>query len=312
MPVSIISTILSVCAVLLCFTNSVAADENACGPMTPSEEQAINLQQENFALTTYIKELELQRGVTPEQLKLKKIRRLKEIAAEVKVQRQTTADFQGFVIWMSSNLSGYNKYIQAGSYAAVVARVLPIPYAGQASIFTKFVAQFTLALNSASQSISNYLSSSQKFIAMVDSIDSSRQIDQKAVTDASSYADTHLLKDMNDAQLKLATVADLSSGAISFFESLSHYMSNTDEYWNKAKGLFKKDIDPKEKSYISESSSNLKLQATKFNGKLKSFEELAKKQTVSVKSLAVYDEMLVELSTSENIAFKYPPRNIKF
>ncbi|MBC7964038.1 MAG: hypothetical protein H7Y05_13980, partial [Steroidobacteraceae bacterium] len=254
--------------------------------MTPSEEQVIDLQQQNFTLSTRILELELQRGITPEQLKQKKVKRLKEIAAEVRLQRQTTADFQGFVTWMSSNLAGYNKYIQAGSYAAVIARVLPIPYAGQASIFTKFVSQFTLALNNASQSICSYLSTSQKFIAMVEAIDPAKPIDRKAVADASVYADNHLLKDMNDAQIKLATVADLSSGALSFLESLSHYMSNTDAYWNKAKGLFRKDVDPKEKSYISESSSNLKFQAARFNGKLKSFEELGKKQTASVKALA--------------------------
>lgn len=296
MPLPFIRTALSVSVLSLLASTHTFAAEDACGPLTASEEQVVNLQQENFSLTTRILELELQRGITPQQLKHKKVKRLKEIAADVRLQRQTTADFQGFVSWMSSNLVCYNKYIQAGSYAAVVARVLPIPYAGQASIFTKFLAQFTLALNNASQSINSYLNSSQKFIAMVDAIDPAGQIDQKAVADASNYADNHLLKEMNDAQLKLAAVADLSSGALSFLDSLNHYMNNTDEYWNKAKGLFKKDVDIKEKSFLSESSSNLKSQAAKFNGKLRSFEELGKKQTANVKSLAVYDEMMTELA----------------
>jgi hypothetical protein len=58
--------------------------------------------------------------------------------------------------------------------------------------------------------------------------------------------------------------------------------------------VFRKDVDPKEKSYISESTNSLKLQAGRFNSKLKIFEELGKKETASVKSLAVYDELSLE------------------
>ena len=282
-------------AVLLLAVPAFASD-NACGPMTPAEEHPLTLLQDNLALTARVQELESHRGISAEQLRQKKVERLRRIAAEVKMQRQTTADFQRFVTWMSINLAGYNKYIQAGSYAAVIARVLPIPYAGQASIFTKFVAQFTIALNNASLAISTYLNSSQKFIAMVDRLEPAGAPDPKAVIEASKYADQHLLKEMSDAQFKLSNVADLSSGALAFLETLNHYMSGTDEYWNKARGIFKKDIDLKEKSYISESTSNLKSQAASFNSKLKTFEELSGKQTASVKSLAVYDELLAELA----------------
>jgi hypothetical protein len=129
---------------------------------------------------------------------------------------------------------------------------------------------------------------------MTDAIDPAKPLDEKAVSDAAHFADQKLLKDMNDAQLKLATVSDLSSGALSFLESLNHYISGTDEYWNKAKGIFKKDIDPKEKSFISESTNSLKAQADRFNSKLKVFEELGKKETASVKTLAVFDELTAE------------------
>jgi hypothetical protein len=219
---------------------------------------------------------------------------LKEIAAAAKKQRQATADFEGFVKWMTANLAGYSKYIQAGSYAAVVAKMLPIPYAGQASMFTKFVAQFTLALNAASVSINSYLNSSQKFITMTDAIDPAVKPDEKVIGEVSLFADQKMLKDMMDAQQKLAYVSELSTGALSFLESVNHYVSGTDEYWNKAKGMFKKDIDPKEKSYISESTTNLKIQADRFNGKLKVFEEVGRTQTASVKALAVYDELMAE------------------
>jgi len=271
--------------------------ENFCGPLSPPEEQILRLQQDNELLAQKIKQLESIKVIPVDHLRQKKALRLKEIAADVKSQRQSTSDFEGFVKWMSANLAGYNRYIQAGSYAAVIARVLPIPYAGQASIFTKFVAQFTVALNAASVSITNYLNTSQKFITMTNAIDPQKTLDEKAISEAAHFADKNLLKDMSDAQLKLATVSDLSSGALSFLESLNHYVSGTDEYWNKMKGVFNKDIDPKEKSYISESTNTLKSQASRFNNKLKVFGELGNKETAGIKSLAVYDELSLEART---------------
>ena len=289
---------IAVTAIILGITASAHAADNSYAPLPPTEEQILKLRLDNDLLTQKIKQLESVKSIPVEELRRKKVLRLKQIAAGVKTQRQSTSDFEGFVKWMSANLAGYNRYIQAGSYAAVIARVLPIPYAGQASIFTKFVAQFTVALNAASVSITNYLNSSQKFITMADAIDPQKAVDEKTVSEAAQFADQKLLKDMNDAQMKLATVSDLSSGALSFLESLNHYVSGTDEYWNKMKGVFKKDIDPREKSYISESTSALKTQASHFNGRLKAFEELGKKETASIKALAVYDELTSETHTA--------------
>jgi hypothetical protein len=282
------------------YASPARAADDPCGPVAHSVEQLLKLQLDNEALTLSIKQIESVKSISIQQLHRKKAQRLKEIAADLKLQRQSTSDFEGFVKWMSTNLAGYNRYIQAGSYAAVIAKLLPIPYAGQASIFTKFVAQFTTALNSALVSINNYLSSSQQFIAMTEAIDPAKGPDEKAVTEAGAYADQKLLKDMNDAQQKLAMLSDLSAGALSFLESLNHYVSGTDEYWNKAKGLFRKDVDPKEKSFISESTSSLKAQAGRFNERLKTFEELGKKETASVKALAVYDELAAEADSSQH------------
>jgi hypothetical protein len=282
------------CLVTLTATPCFPA-ENVCGPLTPAEEQLHKLQQDNDLLSQRIRQLESVKVVSLERLQQKKALKLKEIASDVKVQRQTTSDFEGFVTWMSANLAGYNRSIQAGSYAAVVAKMLPIPYAGQASIFTKFVTQFTVALNAASVSITNYLNSSQTFIAITEAIDSTRPLDEKVISDAAAFADQKLFKDMADAQRKLAMVSDLSSGALSFLESLNHYISGTDEYWNKARGIFKKDVDPKERSFISESANSLKSQADRFNTRLRTFDELGKKETAGIKSLAVFDELSAEM-----------------
>lgn len=269
----------------------VHAEEQACGPLTASEEQVASLQQENALLSAKIRQFEATACVPSQRLHRRKVQRLIEMASDVRAQRQSMADFQGFVTWMSSNLAGYNRYIQAGSYAAVLGRMLPIPYAGQAAIFTKFLAQFTLALNSSSVAISNYLASSKKFIAMTDQLHTTETADDRLVAEASRFAEQQLLRDMNDAQAKLAQVSDLSSGALSFLGSLNHYASSSDEYVNRARGMFTKGVDPKEKSFISESTGTLKAQADRFNARLRHFADLGKKETASVRALAVYDEL---------------------
>ena len=250
-----------------------------------------------LALQQRLADLESRKIVTVERLRQKKIIRLKEIAADVKLQRQSTSDFERFVTWMSSNLAGYNRYIQAGSYAALLAKMLPIPYAGQASVFTKFISQFTVALNEASVSINKYHNSSHKFIILTDCIDPLKT-DEKKIQEAAEFAEQQLLKDMSNAQARLSMISDLSAGALSFLESLNHYVSGTDEYWNKMKGVFRKDIDPKEKSYISESTGNLRTQAERFNKKLLNFEALGKRENISVKSLTVYDELIAEANVA--------------
>jgi hypothetical protein len=287
-------------ATVILFLQAVAyAGETACGPATPAEEQVFNLQLENETLKLKIRQLDTIKSLTTERLRQRKAQRLKEIAADVRTQRLSTSDFEGFVKWMSANLAGYNRYIQAGSYAAVIGRMLPIPYAGQASIFAKFVAQFTVALNAASVAITNYLNSSQRFLTMADTIDPVKPPDDRALAEAAQFADQKLLKDMNDAHAKLVAVSDLSAGALSFLETLNHYACSTDEYWNRVKGLVKKEADSKEKSFISESTSNLKAQAERFNGKLRTFEEITRKETAAVKALAVYDELAAELAAAQ-------------
>jgi hypothetical protein len=290
-PFTRVSHLLSSALFLSLLVAPVHADEHACGPLTASEELVATLQQENALLSTKLHQLEAAACIPATSLHKKKVQRLLEIASDVKAQRQSVSDFQGFTTWMSTNLAGYNRYIQAGSYAAVVGRMLPIPYAGQAAIFTKFLAQFTVALNASSVAVSNYLSSANRFVAMADQLRGSGAADDRLVADASRFADQQLLRDMNDAQARLAHVSDLSSGALSFMASLNHYASSTDEYMNRAKGMFHKGVDPKEKSFISESTGSLKTQADRFNARLRSFGELGKKETASVKALAVYDEL---------------------
>jgi len=278
----------------LFFINHADAAELSCGPTPSADNQLLKLQVENAELTIKALQLDAIKSGISELLYKKKLQRLKETALEVAKQRDTTKDFEGFFKWMSSNLAGYNRYIHAGSYVAVIGKMLPIPYAGQVSIFTKFVAQFTASLNSASMAINTYHLSSQKFINMVNAIDPTKPADEKTVNDAAHFADTTLLKDMNDAETKLTTVSDLSAGALSFLETLNHYVGETDAYWNKVKGLIRKNVDPKEKSFISESTSNLKAEADVFNRKMRNFEALGKKETANIKALAVYDELAAE------------------
>ena len=291
-PYRITPRLLTAVTAILLFSPPAVRAENTGIPVPPGSEQQVR--QETGLPAIAITTPATAGVVTVERIRSGKVRRLKEIAAMVRQQRQAAGEFEGFVSWMSTNLAGYNRYLQAGSYAAAAAKFLPVPYAGQASVFTRFVAQFTVALNEASTAVAAYLDSSQQFITLADAIDLQKPLDEQAINDASRLADQKLLCDTQTAQSKLASVSDLSSGALSFLESLNHYVSGTDEYWNKVKGVFKKDIDPREKSFISENMASLRSHAARFNGRLKSFGELTEKETASIRALAVYDELVAE------------------
>lgn len=281
-------------------TVSAAAEEpTACEALLKQKEEALQtLARDNAMLQEKVKSLEC--GITGEALALKNLQRLQEIARDTKGQRQTMADFEVYVKWMANNLSGYTKYMEAGSVAAGFAKVLPIPYAGQAGLFTKFASQFALSLNAASVSIARYLTTSQQFIVRVDAIDASKPAKSGEVSAVARFADEQLLKDMNDVQVKLITTGELSTSALSFLESLNHYIGSTDEYWNKTKSLIKRgEVDKKEKSFLSESILGLRNKAGTFNAKLKQFDETARKDAPLIKSLATYEELIREVEVKK-------------
>ncbi|HET6418636.1 MAG TPA: hypothetical protein VFG19_00675 [Geobacteraceae bacterium] len=256
------------------------------------------LQKDNAALQEKIRALEGMPRIGREELFLKSRRRLQEIAADVKIQRQSMADFENFVKWMTTNLNGYSKYIEAGSVVAGFAKVLPIPYAGQASVLTKFISQGILSLNAASVSIARYLDTSRQFISRVESLNQSGPDGGSGETaDIARFADDRMLKDMDDVRARLASISELSASTLSFLESLNHYVGSTDAYWNKTKSIITgSEAEKKEKSYLSQSIQNLKNGAGRFNARLKIFEDSAKKDEPLVKSLVTYDELIREIT----------------
>lgn len=290
-------------ALLVICTGALSAsaeDALNCETLLKQRDETLQaLQADNTLLKERIKSLESAPYITREALAVKNNQRLREIAADVKVQRQSMADFEGFVKWMTGNLSGYSKYVAAGSVAAGFAKVLPIPYAGQASMFTKFVSQGLLSLNAASVSINRYMDTSRQFIARVDALDQANP-NPLEVSELSRFADRELWRDMNDARAKLAATSDISSSSLSFLQSLNHYIGSTDEYWNKTKSMLsRKEADKKEKSFLAESIQGLNNRAASFNARLKGFEGTAEKDAPLIKSLITYDEMLKELDTKQ-------------
>jgi hypothetical protein len=264
------------------------------------DDTLASLARENGLLREKLSQLESTPGMTAETLALKNYQRLQEIARDAGAQRQAMSDFEGVVTWMSANLSGYAKYIQAGSVAAGFAKVLPIPYAGQASVLTKFVSQGVLSLNTASVAIARYLDTSQKFIARVGALDPRNGGSPAEVAAVSRFADEQLLRDMTDVQTRLAATAEISSSTLSFMESVNHYVGSTDEYWNKTKSFLKRtDSDKKEKSFLSESTQGMKDRAEAFNVRLKLFDETARRDAPLIKSLGVYDELVRELEARQ-------------
>jgi hypothetical protein len=253
------------------------------------------LARENVLLKEKLRTIESSPSITGNALALKNYQRLREITADVKTQRQTMKDFSGDVTWMAANLSGYARYVEAGSVAAGFARFLPIPYAGQASLLSKFVSQGILSLNTASLSIARYLTTSQQFIARAEALDPAKPAE---VSDLAHFADRELLKEMNDAQQKLASVSDISTSSLSFLETLNSYIGNSDEYWSKTKSLLSgKEPGKKERSFLTENISNLQNRAGSFNAKLKLFDEITRKDGPLIKAVVAYDDLIRELGT---------------
>jgi hypothetical protein len=259
----------------------------------PADAALVALTQENAQLVEKLKALE-SCSISSSALVAKNGKRLKEIAADIRVQRQELAGFEGYVKWMSANIAGYSKYLSAGSVAAGFAKVLPIPYAGQASVFTKFVSNAALSLGAASVSINKYLVTSQQFLNRVDALDHAKEPNLREVSDLVRFADQDLLKGMVEVQERLTSTSELSASSLSFLESLNHYMGSTDEYWTKTKSLLKSD-EKKERGFLAESTTSLRNRAAAFNAKFKMFDQTVKKDGPLIKSLVAYDDLVREI-----------------
>jgi len=204
----------------------------------PAEATMLALRMEVALLQEKLKALQ-ECSVTPVDLAAKNCRRLKEVAAEVRAQRHELTGFEGYVRWMSGNVAGYSKYLSAGSVAAGFAKVLPIPYAGQASVFTKFVSNAAVSLSSASVTINKYLATSQRFLARTDALDPDKGVNAQEVSELVRFADQDLLEGMTEVQERLVSTSELTSSSLSFLESLNHYVGSTDEYWSKTKSFLR-------------------------------------------------------------------------
>lgn len=262
-------------------------------PAEQAEQAIAALTAENAQLLEKLKALEAC-SITSNELAARNAKRLKEIASDVRAQRQGLADFEGYVKWMSGHVAGYNKYLAAGSVAARFAKVLPIPYAGQASLFTKFVSDAAVSLGAASLSINRYLATSQQFLTRVDALDPAKGANPLEVSALVRFADQDLLKGMQEVQERLVTTSQLTTSSLSFLESLNHYVGSTDEYWAKTKSLLKSD-DKAEKSFLSESTTTLRNKAQGFNGKFILFDATVKKTAPQIKSLVAYDDLIRDI-----------------
>ncbi|CAG0933494.1 hypothetical protein RHDC3_02590 [Rhodocyclaceae bacterium] len=295
--------------VLAQFPTSHASETILPQPDAPLCEETLKRQEEALAALTAeqsrleqkIREMECAPIVSSDELLARNLRQLQELAANTRAQRQSMADFEKFVTWMSSSLAGYEKYIQAGSVAAGVAKVLPIPYAGQASMLTKFVSQGVLSLNAASGSIASYLKTSGRYLVMVDAIDP-KHPDAVKVSAAARFADGEFLRAMTDVQAKLRTSADISASTLSFLETLDHYVGNSDEYWAKTKAFVtRNDAYKKDKSYLATSIEGLTNRAGTFNGRLRLFEDTARKDLPLIKNLVAYDDLAREVEAKARL-----------
>lgn len=261
----------------------------------PGDDAVLALSRENTLLQEKLKVLE-SCSISTSELASRNCHRLKELASDIRLQRQSLADFEGYVKWMSANVAGYSKYLSAGSVAAGFAKVLPIPYAGQASVFTKFVSNATVSLSAASVSINKYLATSQQFVTRSEALDPSKELRPAEVSELVRFADQELLKGMVEVQERLAGTSELTASSLSFLESLNHYVGSTDQYWQKTKSLLKSGDDKNEKSFLSESTTSLRNRAQAFNGKFRMFDDTVKKTSPLIKSLVAYDDLIRDMN----------------
>jgi hypothetical protein len=247
-----------------------------------------------------LKALPVQKVLTLEELNQKRFSRLKDVARYVTSQRGSMLEFDAYVKWMGGTLSSYSKYVEAGSFAAGFARLLPIPYAGQAGQFSKFVSHFALSLSSASAAVKQYLASSQQFIAGVEALGQTGKGKESEMAFLTFYADQQLSRDMTDLQVKLSTTSELSVSALSFLISLQQYLGNTDEYWQKTKSLVsRKDVEKAEKGALAGSIDGLKSRAEEFNKRLKVYDENVGKTLPFIANLVAYDELRQEIESKQ-------------
>lgn len=271
----------------------VAVPTDQAQQTNQAQQTIAALTKENALLQEKLKALE-SCSITSTELAARNTKQLKEIATDIRTQRQELAGFEGHVKWMSSHVAGYNKYLAAGSVAARFAKVLPIPYAGQASMFTKFVSDAAVSLGAASVSINKYLATSQQFLTRVDALDAAKGTNPQDVSALVRFADQDMLKGMLEVQERLTTTSHLTTSTLSFLESLNNYVGSTDEMWAKTKSMLSSD-DKKEKSFLSESTTALRNKAQAFNGKFILFDGAVKKTTPQIKSLVAYDDLIREI-----------------
>jgi hypothetical protein len=245
-----------------------------------------------------LKTLNTEKVLTLEMLDQKRFSRLKEIARSVSNQRESMLEFDGYVKWMGGTLSSYSRYVEAGSFAANFARLLPIPYAGQAGQLSKFAAHFALSLSGTSLAVKQYLASSQQFMIRVDALGPVGKGKENEMAALAFYADQQLSRDMLDLQTRLATTSELSASALSFLFSLQQYLGSTDEYWQKTKSLVgKKEFDKAEKGALAGSIDGLKSRAEEFNKRLKIYEENVSKTMPQIAALVAYDELRQDMDS---------------
>jgi len=280
-------------AALLLPLSLPAADTPLALP--PAEQQLLLKEEPATAekpLFDTLNALPARKVITLEELNLKRFNRLQEVARSVASQRESMVEFDGYVKWMGGTLAGYSRYVEAGSFAANFARLLPIPYAGQAGQLSKFVSHFALSLSGTSLAVKQYLASSQQFITRVQGIGSSYSGKESDMAALTFLADQQLAKDMLDLQSRLATTSELSASALSFLISMQQYLGSTDEYWQKTKSFVsKKDADRSDKGALAGSIDGLRQRAEDFNKRLKVYDDNVGRTLPQIATLVAYDEL---------------------
>lgn len=229
-------------------------------------------------------------SIAQEQLEQKTAQFAAQISANLKEQKSGFAEFENFLRWMSGSLTGYEKALHTSAQIAAVTKFLPIPYAGQASGFAKFAANFTLQLSNAGGALQKMQDAAQKYQKLLGEYEANPT--SANLSNCIKFADETLVPTIHDTAEKLEKIGQMSASMLGFLGAIDGYLQNADEMLGRAKSLLGGDVTA-DRAQMQQKSGLLRSKLDIFDKRCKALQELAKKES----QLAKNAQFLIQLSS---------------
>lgn len=195
-------------------------------------------------------------------------------AAALRDDGRTVDDFGGFITAMKASVADYADMIKASAYLSNVVRVLPIPYAGEASTATKLASNTLLHLGNAAAALDRYKKSSAAFLYDFDRLDRATATPEQ-IARLAAFADDTVMNDARDLQTAMGRIASATAGMATAAQTVSRAMETTGDYLDQAKNLVGMQPSPKEKARAAADRDSFKARLIQLNQKIAALENSA-------------------------------------